>query len=105
MINFIFLGNEALCDRTGYEAGACLILNGGNMNHSSLLSENGGLSKSLIMTVSYMVAPQPIDVPMNYEHCWSPLDMRRCHVRHFIMVEALCEGLTLYFWVSFSLSF
>ena len=96
----MFLGNEALCDPLGFEAGPCLCLNGGNMNHSKLLSENGGLSKALIMGFTLMTAPQPIDVPMDYQECWSPLDMRRVFVRYIPLVNALCEALTYHFWVS-----
>ena len=62
--------------------------------------QNGDLSKALIMGFTLMTAPQPIDVPMNYQECWSPLDMRRVFVRYIPLVNALCEALTYHFWVS-----
>ena len=93
-------GNESLCDRLGFEAGSCICFNGGRMNHSKLLSENGGLSKALVMSLTLMVAPENINTPMNYWECWSPLDMRRVYVRFIPLISALCESLTFHFWVS-----
>ena len=85
----------------GFEAGSNLCLNGGNMGHSSLLSENGGWSKGLIMSVSLMTAPENIDTPMDYSECWTPLNIMKVHRRFIPVVAALCEGLMMHFWVSF----
>ena len=98
---FFISGNEALVDRFGFEAGSFLVLNGGNMNHSSLLSENGGLSKGLTMSLTLMVAPEPINTPMNYEECWAPLNIQRIQIRFIPLVGALCNALTYHFWVRF----
>ena len=95
----IFSGNESLCDSLGYEAGSCLCLNGGGMNHSKLLSKNGGLSKALIMSLTLMVAPEDINTPMCYWECWTPLNMQRVFRRFIPLVNALCEALTHHFWV------
>ena len=75
------------------------------MNHSKLLSENGGLSKAWIMSLTLLVAPEPIDTPMNYWECWTPLDMRRVWVRFIPLVSALCEGMTHHFWVGLNFLF
>ena len=71
------------------------------MTHSNLLSENGGLSKALIMGISMLTAPEPINVPMDYSECWTPYNIRRCFVRFIPIVNALAEALTYFFWVSF----
>ena len=98
----LFLGNEALCDKQGFEAGSFLVLNSGKMNHSNLCSKNGGLSKGLVMAISLLVAPEPLDIPMSFMECWSPLDIRRIHVRYLPLIGSLCDGLFHHFWVNIS---
>lgn len=97
-------GNEALVNKQGFEAGSFLVLNSGRMNHSGLLSKDGGLSKGLVMCLSLLVAPEPLDTPMSFEECWSPLNIQRVHVRYLPLIKALCDGLFIHFWVSFSFS-
>ena len=91
-----------MCDRLGFEAGSNLCLNGGNMGHSSFpLSENGGWSKAMIMSLSLITGPESIDHPMDYSECWTPLDIMKIHRRFIPVVGGLCEGLIFHFWVSF----
>ena len=89
-----------LVDHEGLAAGSNLCLNSGRVGHSDILTPTGGLSKSVVMALSLLVAPKPIHLIMDFDPAWTAFDVSQVTTKFIPVLYALCEGLDDQFWVS-----
>ena len=93
-------GNECLVGADGHGVGTHIVLNSGCMSHSTPLTPNGGLSKSMMMSFVLMVAPLEYEKQMNFGKAYYLVDISDLEDRHIEVVTILQRACKRFFWVS-----
>ena len=89
----------------GFGVGTAVILNSGCMTHSSVFSPNGGLSKSLCMSIAVILTPLKYSQPMDFSKPWYATSIEKMGYLHLDVLKVLQEACTKHFWVSSGLGF